>query len=256
MSQIAADKLASLLKLSHDLGREDRGLAMLGEGNTSCRLDAETFLVKASGSSLSNLQENQLVACRFAVLLPLLKAEGISDADIEKALLDSRVDPSQPKPSVEAVFHAYFLSLPGIDVVGHTHPVGINSILCAGDEPSKRFAQERRFPDEIVCCGAKSVLVPYVDPGTILAQRIRTETDNFIQAENRPPRIILLQNHGLIAIGASTGSVMATTLMAEKAARVFLGTMACGGPISLTPQNVARIDSRPDEHYRQKMLKL
>ncbi len=63
MSQVPPDKLASLLKLSHDLGREDRGLAMLGEGNTSCRLDADTFLVKASGSSLANLEESQLVAC-------------------------------------------------------------------------------------------------------------------------------------------------------------------------------------------------
>jgi rhamnose utilization protein RhaD (predicted bifunctional aldolase and dehydrogenase) len=256
MSQIPADKLASLLKLSHDLGREDRGLAMLGEGNTSCRLDVDTFLVKASGSSLSNLQENQLVACRFSTLLPLLKAGPMSDAEVEKALLDSRVDSSQPKPSVEAVFHAYFLSLPGIDVVGHTHPVAVNSILCGGDAPARRFAEERRFPDEIVCCGAKSVLVPYVDPGTILAQKICEETDKFITAENRPPRVVLLQSHGLIALGATTGSVLAATLMAEKTARIFIGAAALGGPSALSAQNVLRIDSRPDEHYRQRMLKL
>jgi ribulose-5-phosphate 4-epimerase/fuculose-1-phosphate aldolase len=132
----------------------------------------------------------------------------------------------------------------------------VNAILCGGDLPAQRFAGERRFPDEIVCCGAKSVLVPYVDPGTVLAQKIRDETDKFITAENRPPRIVLLQNHGLIALGASTGSVMAATLMAEKAAQIFLGAAALGGPVALTPQNVARIDSRPDEHYRQKMLKL
>jgi rhamnose utilization protein RhaD (predicted bifunctional aldolase and dehydrogenase) len=256
MSMLPADKLASLLKLSHDLGREDRGLAMLGEGNTSCRLDADSFLVKASGSSLANLQENQLVACRFSALLPLLKAGPMSDAEVEKALLDSGVDPSQPKPSVEAVFHAYFLSLPGIEVVGHTHPVAVNSILCGGEEASRRFANERRFPDEIVCCGAKSVLVPYVDPGTILAQKIMEETDAFITAENRPPRVILLQSHGFIAIGATTGSVLAATLMAEKTARIFLGSASLGGAVGLTPKHVARIDSRPDEHYRQKMLKL
>jgi rhamnose utilization protein RhaD (predicted bifunctional aldolase and dehydrogenase) len=256
MSAVSPDKLASLLKLSHDLGREDRDLAMLGEGNTSCRLDNDTFLVKASGSSLANLQESQLVACRFSALLPLLTAPTMTDAEVEKALLDSRVDPSQPKPSVEALFHAYFLSLPGIEVVGHTHPVAVNSILCAGDGPSRRFADERRFPDEIVCCGAKSVLVPYVDPGTILAQRICEETDKFITAENHPPRCILIQNHGFIAIGATTGSVLAATLMAEKTARIFLGAATLGGPVALTSQNVARIDSRPDEHYRQKMLKL
>jgi rhamnose utilization protein RhaD (predicted bifunctional aldolase and dehydrogenase) len=256
MSQPPADKLASLLKLAHDLGREDRGLAMLGEGNISCRLDEDTFLVKASGSSMVNLQAEQLVACRFSALLPLLKAGPLSDAEVEQTLLASRVDPSQPKPSVEAVFHAYFLSLPGIDVVGHTHPVAVNSILCGGDGPSRRFASERRFPDEIVCCGAKSVLVPYVDPGTILAQKILEQTDAFITAENRPPRIILLQNHGLIAIGATTGSVLAATLMAEKTAKIFLGASALGSPTALSPQNVARIDSRPDEHYRQRMLKM
>jgi rhamnose utilization protein RhaD (predicted bifunctional aldolase and dehydrogenase) len=256
MSQVPADKLAALLKLSHDLGHEDRDLAMLGEGNASCRLDADTFLVKASGCSLANLQESQLVACRFSVLLPLLKAGPLTDAEVEKALLESRVLSTQPKPSVEAVFHAYLLSLPGIEVVGHTHPVAVNSILCAGEGMSQRFADERRFPDEIVCCGAKSVLVPYVDPGTILAQKIHEETDKFITAENRPPRVILLQSHGLIALGATTGSVLAATLLAEKTARIFIGSAALGGPTALSPQNVARIDSRPDEHYRQRMLKL
>jgi rhamnose utilization protein RhaD (predicted bifunctional aldolase and dehydrogenase) len=256
MSLVPADKLTSLLKLSHDLGREDRGLAMLGEGNTSCRIDEDTFLVKASGSSLADLQGNQLVACKFSVLLPLLKAGAMTDDEVAKALLDSRVDLEQPKPSVEAVFHAYLLSLPGIDVVGHTHPVSVNSILCAGDGSSQKFANERRFPDEIVCCGAKSALVPYLDPGTPLAEGIYRATDKFITAENRPPRLILLQNHGLIAIGATTGSVLAATLMAEKAAKIFLGAATLGGPTALTPENVKRIDSRPDEHYRQRMLKM
>jgi rhamnose utilization protein RhaD (predicted bifunctional aldolase and dehydrogenase) len=256
MSQSASEKITALLKLSHDLGLEDRGLAMLGEGNTSCRLDEDTFLVKASGSSLASLQKNQLVACRFSALLPLLKASEMTDAEVEKALLASRVDPAQPKPSVEAVFHAYLLALPGIEVVGHTHPVAVNQILCAGDGPSRRFAFERRFPDEIVCCGAKSVLVPYVDPGTVLAQEIGRETEKFIIAENRPPRVILLQNHGFIALGATTGSVLAATLMAEKTAQIFVGSSALGGPVALTSKNVARIDTRPDEHYRQKMLKL
>jgi len=44
--------------------------------------------------------------------------------------------------------------------------------------------------------------------------------------------------------------------MAEKAARIFLGATSLGGAVSLTDNNVARIDSRPDEHYRQRMLKL
>jgi rhamnose utilization protein RhaD (predicted bifunctional aldolase and dehydrogenase) len=256
MTTPSAEKTAALLKLSHDLGREDRGLAILGEGNTSCRLDEATFLVKASGSSLGSLQENQLVACRQAALLPLLESADLTEAAVEKALLDSRVDAAQPKPSIEAVFHAWLLTLPGIEVIGHTHPVAVNQILCAGQDVARKFAEERRFPDEIVCGGARSVLVPYVDPGTPLARAIRDGVKQFIQAENRPPRLILLRNHGLIACGGSTGSVLAATLMAEKSARIFAGASALGGASALTPANVARIDSRPDEHYRQRMLKM
>jgi len=45
----------ALLALFHELGREDRGLAILGEGNTSARLSTDAFLVKASGSNLATL---------------------------------------------------------------------------------------------------------------------------------------------------------------------------------------------------------
>ena len=44
------------------------------------------------------------------------------------------------------------------------------------------------------------------------------------------------------------------TLIATKAARVLLGTHACGGPNFLTPQSVNRIHTRPDEKYRQDVL--
>jgi rhamnose utilization protein RhaD (predicted bifunctional aldolase and dehydrogenase) len=256
MTNSSAEKTSALVSLSRELGREDRALAMLGEGNTSCRLDAETFLVKASGSALGNLEGKQLVTCRFSVLLPLLDGPEPSDAEVEQALLASRVDPAQLKPSVEAMFHAWLLTLPGVEVVGHTHPVGVNGILCAGEKMARKFAEERHFPDAIVCCGTRSVLAPYVDPGTRLARAIRDRVQEFIEAEGQPPRIILLQNHGLIACGGSTGAVLAATLMAEKTARIFAGAMALGGTEPLSPENVARIASRSDEHYRQRMLKL
>ncbi len=250
------DKIAALIKLSHDLGREDRGLAILGEGNTSWRESDEEFVVKASGTSLGSIVESQFVRCRFSSLMPLLDRGEMTDSEVERELLNSRVDSSQPKPSVEALFHAYLLSLPKIEVVGHTHPIAVNALLSAGDEWCERFAYERRFPDEIVCCGSRSVLVPYTDPGVSLAKVIAQETEKFIIRENRPPRIILIQNHGLIACGPSTGSVLAATLMAEKAAKIMIGSASIGKTVPLTPAQVKRIDSRPDEHYRQSMLKL
>ena len=49
---------SAMLALSHQLGREARKLAILGEGNTSARLSDRTFVVKASGSNLATLDQS------------------------------------------------------------------------------------------------------------------------------------------------------------------------------------------------------
>jgi ribulose-5-phosphate 4-epimerase/fuculose-1-phosphate aldolase len=247
--------LERLLSLSHALGREDRKLAILGEGNTSARILPDTFLVKASGSNLATLASAGVTECRFADLAALLKKKSLSDAAIDEALFAARVDATAKKPSVEAVFHAYLLTLPGVNFVGHTHPVAVNQILCS--KFARTFAQRRAFPDEIVCCGVESVFVPYTDPGLKLAQAIQRAVVAYIERLARAPRVILLENHGLIALGATPESVLAATLMGAKAAEVFVGAAALGGaPRFLSAAQVARIAGRPDEHYRQRALGL
>ena len=249
-----AETLRKMLDLSHQLGREERKLAILGEGNTSARLSDDTFVVKASGSNLGSLSEAGTTVCRFDALLPLLDRKAMTDAAIDEALFAARVDPSSRKPSVEAMFHAWLLTLPGVNFVGHTHVVEVNKILCT--KHAKAFATKRGCPDEIVCCGAEFVLVPYIDPGLKLAQGIRKAVVSYIKRLSRPPRIILLENHGVIALGASPEAVLAATLMVAKAAEIFTGAVTLGGARFLTPAQAARIAGRPDEHYRQKALGL
>ncbi len=244
-----------MLALSHELGREERKLAILGEGNTSARLSADTFVVKASGSNLATLAAAGVAECRFDRLLPLLAAKTMSDAAIDEALYAARVDAKAKKPSVEAIFHAYLLTLPGVNFVGHTHPVTVNQLLCS--RYARTFARRRIFPDEIVCCGVESVFVPYTDPGLRLAQAIKSAVVAYIRRLARPPRVILLESHGFIALGATPAAVLAATLMGAKAAEIFVGAAALGGPPRfLTPAQVVRIAGRPDEHYRQKALGL
>ena len=250
-----AEFTQGLLNLSHQLGREERRLAILGEGNTSMRISAGTFLVKASGSNLATLSPLGVTECRCDDLAALLKKKKLADVEVDEALLASRVDPAAKKPSVEAVFHAYLLSLPDVNFVGHTHPIAVNQLLCT--KHARNFARRRTFPDEVVCCGVESVFVPYTDPGLKLAQAIRAAVVASIKRLARPPRVILLENHGLIALGATPEAVLAATLMAVKAAEIFVGAAAINGqPRFLSPAQVARIAGRPDEHYRQKALGL
>lgn len=250
-----AESTQRLLDLSHQLGREERRLTILGEGNTSMRVSTATFLVKASGSQLGTLSLLGVTECRCDDLAALLQQKRLTDAEVDEALMASRVDSAAKKPSVEAVFHAYLLSLPNVNFVGHTHPIAVNQLLCT--KHARNFARRRTFPDEVVCCGVESVFVPYADPGLKLAQAIRDAVVASIKRLARPPRVILLENHGMIALGATPEAVLAATLMAVKAAEIFVGAAAINGqPRFLSAAQVARIAGRPDEHYRQKALGL
>ena len=249
-----SDSIQSLLELSHALGGERLRMAILGEGNTSLRVDDATFVVKASGSNLATLRPTDLTTCRFDKLLPLLDARSARDAEVDAALFGARVNESDKKPSIEALFHAFLLTLPEVRCVGHVHAIAVNQVLCS--PRAREFAARRTCPDEIVMCGVESVFVPYAEPGLALSQSIRREVHEFIRRTGRAPKVILLQNHGIIAVGPTAKAVLGALLMAEKSAEIFVGAAALGGPVFLTAEQCERIAGRPDEHYRQKMLGL
>ena len=98
--------------------------------------------------------------------------------------------------------------------------------------------------------------MPYTDPGLLLAQVIRRETTRLMEERQTLPRVILLENHGIITFGATPEAVKAALYMADKAVRIFVGALAAGGPNFLEPAQVDRIASRFDEHYRQRALNL
>lgn len=248
------EKLAALLKLSHALAEPPNPLAILGEGNTSARLSDKTFLIKASGSCLGSLRKEDVVECRADGLLEMLDESGLADAEVDRRLMQSRAVAGAKKPSVEALFHAWLLTLPDINYVGHAHAPAVNAILCS--PRAREFAVNRVFPDEIVCCDAASVFVPYTDPGLRLAREIRRRTSVFIKNYKRPPRVVLLENHGIITLGGTAEAVLAAMLMAEKAATIWLGAATLGGPTFLSPKQVSRIAGRPDEAWRRKALKI
>lgn len=255
------DILAQLVAMSHHLGDPALDYAILSEGNTSARADTDTFWVKASGTELRTVGETGFVRVSFERVLAMLDSPQLSDEQVTRGLFGAKVDPatgSAPapddgvKPSVEAVLHAICLSLEGVNYVGHTHPTAINALTCSAAFGTA--VSGRLFPDEIVICGPAPVVVPYTDPGLPLARRVRDLINEYIQTYGEVPRVILMQNHGLIALGRTARQVENITAMAVKTARVLLGSYALGGPHFMTAQAVGRIHTRPDEAYRRRLL--
>jgi rhamnose utilization protein RhaD (predicted bifunctional aldolase and dehydrogenase) len=253
MSVTTSQALEQLISMSCELGRPENDLAIYGEGNTSALEGEDRFWVKVSGSQLNGIDANGFALLDRAKTEALLDRDLRSDQEILAGLLEMRVDGGTRYPSVETMMHAFLLGLPGVKFVGHTHPTSLNSILCS--VRAKELATLRIFPEQLVVCGISPVWVPYADPGLALACKVR-ECVKAWMTENggTVPRSIILQNHGLFALGSTPREILSNTMMWQKTARVILGAMACGGVNFLPDEQVIRLATRPEEKLREQVI--
>jgi L-fuculose-phosphate aldolase len=216
-----------------ELAREISEYTICGEGNVSVRVDESTFLIKASGTSLHTLSDEDLTLCNT------------NGAQIELY---------HKKPSIETSFHAWIMkTFPDINFIAHTHPPHTTKVLCASPRILSDFADYRWFPDQIVRNGTKSCVVHYAPPGEAILKLVEKHVTEFVDHEGFFPKLILLQNHGIITASASKKDCAAATLMCEKSAEIFVGAHTLGGVKFLTKQEVADVDTCPNENYRRNM---
>ena len=252
MTTKPADILKRLIRLSRELGREDRQLAILGEGNTSADLSDGTFFVKSSGSQLGAINADGFTRVKMQPIFDALDSPDKSDAAVKKVLENCRTDKKAKLPSVETFLHAICLREGGAKWVGHAHPVSVLKILCSklGAQPFHRHI----FPDAIVVCGRRVAEVPYVDPGIHLAVALRKSLQKFVAENGTAPKVILMVNHGPVILGQTERDVLNTMLMLDKWANILTGTYALGAPQFLNENISDRIENRPDEHYRRRVI--
>lgn len=245
--------LDQLLELTRLLGQPHLNYVVIGEGNTSCRVDDDTFYVKASGQQMGNISSAGFVAVHFAPILALLDHPPADRVEEQRLMEAARVEADSPlKPSVEVTFHAMLLAECNVRWIAHTHPVAVNRLLCS--TRAEQFAYNRLFPDEAVLCGPQSVLVPYADPGLPLALAIRERTRAYMNSWEEAPKVILLANHGLIALGQTPAEALNITAMCVKAAEIFAGACAVGEPVFMSQADILHICRRPDEIYRRQLF--
>ncbi len=128
--------LEALVYRSNLLGA-DRALANQGGGNTSSKgtvvdhagREQRVLWVKGSGTDLASITAVGFPALRLDEVLPLRDRESMDDAAMVEYLLRCGLTPSQPRPSIETLLHA-FLPAPHVH---HTHPDAVNALAGARD---------------------------------------------------------------------------------------------------------------------------
>jgi rhamnose utilization protein RhaD (predicted bifunctional aldolase and dehydrogenase) len=166
---------------SNLLGQSDE-LVLHGGGNTSVKsvVNGDGILyVKGSGWDLVSIKEEGFAPVKLIKLLEMAELPYLSDSDMVSGQKEAMIDKSAPNPSVEAILHA----LIPFKVVDHTHADAIVTI--SNSKNGDKYIEE---------LFSNFLIVPYIMPGFILAQKINEMTQNI---DWEMCEGIILHNHGI-----------------------------------------------------------
>jgi rhamnose utilization protein RhaD (predicted bifunctional aldolase and dehydrogenase) len=246
----APHNLTDLVDLSRTLGEPWRRFAILAEGNTSQRITEDQLAVKATGRSLRYASAADFVVVSLGRLSDIVDDSKAGDADVARYFDEVETEQGM-RPSVEALLHVVCVLDAGATTVAHTHPESVNSLLCS--DHADVLAGPPIFPDQVVVIGRRGLLVPYTDPGVVLAREVRGRLVDHARQWGMP-RVIYLGNHGMVALGSGAGHALQLTEMADKVCRVLAATLSFGKVVPMTEESAERIDTRDDEQIRRTAL--
>lgn len=244
--------LAELVGLTSRLGLPEHEYVTLAEGNTSTVLATGSLLIKASGAQMGTITDEDFVSVPLDPLAELLSQRRGSAAQNLAAVTGSTQGGAVRTGSIETLLHAVCVLVGQASWVVHTHPTPLVGLLSSAD-PRSHF-QGPLFPDEAVVTGLEPLYVDYAEPGLSLALALQDALVLRVERDGQVPKLVLLENHGIVALGSSAAEVHAITAMATKAARVRLAAAAAGGARPLPREELQRMLEREDEQSRRRVF--
>jgi rhamnose utilization protein RhaD (predicted bifunctional aldolase and dehydrogenase) len=231
------DLVDVLVDLGRQLGSHPDKVVILDEGFVAGKVDGH-LVISRPGARLLSLDRGDLIHFNAAPLLELLRVDQPRRPAEEEALLASRLQEDSPMPGADAYLVTDLFERCASRMIVQVQPVVVNQILAS--PRARQFADRRITLSEVFSCGLATTLVPYADPGTALAKEVRTKVSLWRDRARTDPKVILLQNNGMIVLGDSQEEVMEHIEKMVRAAEVFVGASLLGGPQFLTVANIGR----------------
>ena len=173
-------------------------------GNISARIDEDYMVITPSGMDYSRLYPEQMVI----VNMNTLEYEG------------------NLKPSIEAVVHsAIYKDRPEVNGVVHTHSTYALTVATARKEIPPIC------DDQVQILGGSVRLAGYTMPGT---KEMAAEVVKALKERAGA----LIANHGAITVGRTVAEAFTGSNVLEKAAQVYINSMAIGGPTEISQEDI------------------
>jgi rhamnose utilization protein RhaD (predicted bifunctional aldolase and dehydrogenase) len=232
-----------LIELTRSLGRPEREMAILAEGNTSERLADGRLVVKASGSNMASVTTADFVTVEVQPLVDLLTRPGTNQDEVTAALDAGVAGGKRRRGSIEALVHVAVQAVAPARFVGHTHPSAVLGLLASVHAATAY--QEWVYSDEAVVIG-RPLYVPYAAPGIELGRVFHLAVKERFQETGELPQLVLLGNHGIVAIAPTAGGVDGISAMAVKGAQIRAIAYAVGGVVPIPAASMGKFFARGD----------
>jgi ribulose-5-phosphate 4-epimerase/fuculose-1-phosphate aldolase len=239
---MADSLIIEILTLAQALGNHPARLILAEEGSLAARFTDTRIAVTRRGAHLAVLQAADFVHFDLERLYEIIAVDPVLAEDIAGAQLHAEYG---AEPHEDVTLFAWLLGLdPALRIAVHIHPVIVDQITAS--PRARQFADRRTVHNEVLALGSASLLVNYADPGPGLTREIQKKMVLWRDRNKSVPRVILVQNHGVILLGPTAIAVLRTIDALLKYAELFAGASLLGGPVFLTPQAITQIE----QHHR------
>ena len=154
---------------------------------------------------------------------------------------DGRTVEGNLRPSSDTLSHCrIYRELPGVRGIVHTHSPYATAWAAVGREiPCVLTAMADEFGGPIPCAGF----------APIGGEEIGQEVARVLRGHRSPA--VLLQNHGVFAVGPSAEAAVKAAVMTEDVARTVWLALALGEPRPIAPEMIDRLHQRYTTEYGQ-----
>lgn len=228
-----------ILSTGQALGKHPGALVLEGEGSVAARMTDTRMVVSRVGADLAGLVPTDFVHFDLQRFNEVNAQETILPEDLAATRLHAAPG---AEPQEDAPLFGWLLALePAVRVAAHIHPVVVDQITAS--PRARQFADRRTVHNEVLLLGAASLLVNYSEPGLPLTREIQKKMVLWRDRYKSVPRVILVQNHGVILLGETGPGLLRCVDGLLKYAELFTNASLLGGPVFLTPQAITQIES-------------
>ena len=197
----------------------------------------ESGLTTGTGGNLSIIDRN---SGRVAVSPSGIEYADLQPEDVVLTDLDGNILDGDCKPSSELGFHlSVYRQRQDVQAIVHTHSPYATTIACLGWEiPAVHYL--------VGFAGKKVPIAPYATFGTPeLARNVAENIGEY--------NVLLLANHGLLAVGQNMDAAFAAAEEIEFVAQIYYQTLSIGKPVILPEEEMETVLEKFKTYGQEKM---